>query len=120
MTSPDLSAVFALPMPIEQAAIDRWVGVVIAQTDQPARRAEALIELQDRQAMHAAPFSPLVVRAVGEWLERAWCDAPDFVDAAATLALNLGVGRHLLERTCDHGSTATRAIAQEALEEWGG
>lgn len=118
MTAPHFEAVFSLPMPIGRDAIEQWIGVVVADVDQPSRRAEALVELQDQQMIHATPLSPLVVRAIGAWLERAWCDTPDFVDAAATVAVSLGVGRHLLEQTRDQGSPATRAIVIETLDEW--
>lgn len=105
-------------MPLSPAAIEAWIGRVVADTDQPIRRVQALSELQDCQALHAKPLSPLVVRAIGFWLERVWLDDAAFVDAAATLAVSLGVGRHLLERTRDSGLEEARTIAVETLDEW--
>lgn len=105
-------------MPLSQAAIETWIGHIIAETGQPIRRVQALSELQDCQALHVTPLSPPVVRSIGLWLERVWHNDVAFVDAAATLTVSLSVGRHLLEQTRDSGSGEARAIAIETLAQW--
>ncbi|MFT5430972.1 MAG: hypothetical protein ACI9OJ_001651 [Myxococcota bacterium] len=120
MTPKTPNDIFTIPMPLSQAAIETWIGHIIAETDQPIGRVQALSELQDCQALHATPLSPLVVRSISVWLERVWHNDAAFVDAAATLTISLGVGRDLLERTRDSGSAGASAIAVEALEEWNG
>ena len=115
-TTPD--DIFTIPMPLSREAIDTWIGQIVAETNQPTKRVEALSELQDCQALHATPLPPLVVRSIGVWLERVWHNDATFIDAAATLAISLGVGRDLLERTRNTAAGEARAIAIETLDEW--
>lgn len=113
------SSIDALPMEMTQAAIVQWVDAVVASTDDPVHRAEALIERQDRQALHGVPFSGAERRYIEIWLNRFW-DARDaqLADAGATLNLSQDWPVTVLEKMTQEGSAETIALVQEALEEW--
>ena len=106
-------------MEMTQAAIAQWVAAVVAAKDHPVRRAEALIALQDRQALHGGPFGDAERRSIEAWLNRVW-DSRDaqLADAGATLILSQDLPVTLLEKMTQEGSSETIALAREALEEW--
>lgn len=107
-----------LPMALGATDIERWVAHVIAATDNAARRAEALIDLQDRQAIHQPLFSDPVRAAIGAWLERVWrFDDLPFLDAAATVILSQDLCPDLLKQTMVHGTAEAVELARDALDE---
>ena len=60
MTAATADDIFTIPMPLSREAIDTWVGRIVAETNQPTKRAEALSELQDCQALHATDRKSVV------------------------------------------------------------
>ncbi len=118
MTELDLVKVARLPMALPIADIERWVHRVISETDAVAQRAAALVDLQDRQAMHQPLFAAPVRAAIEAWLQHVWVFHDlAFLDAAATLILSQGLSPDLLNQTVAHGPAEAAKLAREALDE---